>query len=38
MKPQKLVLGSLLAVGIFAVLICVGMVTGFSVMKPIYFC
>jgi len=35
MNPQKLVLGSILAVGIFAVLICVGMVTGFSVMKPI---
>ena len=35
MKTQKLVWGSILAVGIFAVLICVGMVTGFSVLKPI---
>ncbi|MDO9323338.1 MAG: hypothetical protein Q7T80_00090 [Methanoregula sp.] len=35
MKAQTLVVGSLLAVGIFVILICVGMVTGFSVLKPI---
>jgi hypothetical protein len=34
MKQKTLVIGSSLAVGIFAVLICVGMVTGFSVAKP----
>lgn len=34
MKAQKLLLGSILAVGIIAAVICVGMVTGFSVMKP----
>jgi hypothetical protein len=34
MKAQTLVVGSLLAVGIFVILICVGMVTGFSVEKP----
>lgn len=35
MKPQKLVWGSILAVGIIAVVICIGMVTGFSVAKPL---
>ncbi len=34
MNKKTLVIGSLLAVGIFAVLVCVGMVTGFSVAKP----
>ena len=34
MKQKTLVIGSCLAVGIFAVLICVGMVTGFSAAKP----
>ncbi len=34
MKHQNLVIGSILAVGIIATLICVGMVTGYSVFKP----
>lgn len=34
MKDQPLIYGSILAVGIVAVAICVGMVTGFSVVKP----
>ena len=34
MKAQKLLLGSILVVGVIATVICVGMVTGFSVMKP----
>ncbi|MDD4137759.1 MAG: hypothetical protein PHT99_07715 [Methanoregula sp.] len=34
MNKKTLVIGSLLAVGICAVLICVGMVTGFSVARP----
>jgi len=34
MKAQKLVLGSILAVGIIAAVICVGMVTGFTGMNP----
>jgi hypothetical protein len=34
MKAQKLVLGSILAVGIIAAVICVGMVTGFSGISP----
>jgi hypothetical protein len=34
MKTQTLVLGSILAAGIIAAVICIGMVTGFSVMKP----
>ena len=34
MKQKTLVIGSLLAVGIFAVLICVGMVNGFPAAKP----
>ncbi len=34
MKDQTLIYGSIIAVGIVAVVICVGMVTGFSVAKP----
>ena len=34
MKDQPLLYGSVIAVGIVAVAICVGMVTGFSVAKP----
>lgn len=34
MKHQTLMYGSILAVGIIAAMICVGMVTGFSVAKP----
>ncbi len=34
MNAQKLVLGSILAVGIIAAIICVGMVTGFTGMNP----
>ena len=34
MKTQTLVWGSILAVGIIAAIICVGMVTGFMGMKP----
>jgi hypothetical protein len=35
MNKKTMVIGSSLAVGIFAVLICVGMVTGFSAAKPL---
>ncbi|WP_321507223.1 hypothetical protein [uncultured Methanoregula sp.] len=35
MKTQTLKIGSFLAVGIIAAVICVGMVTGFSVAKPL---
>lgn len=34
MNKKTLAIGSLLAVGIFAVIVCVGMVTGFSAAKP----
>ncbi|MFZ1897600.1 hypothetical protein [Methanoregula sp.] len=34
MKHQTLVMGSILAVGIVAVVVCVGMVSGYSVFKP----
>jgi hypothetical protein len=34
MKNQSLIYGSLLAVGIIAAVICVGLVTGFSITKP----
>ncbi len=35
MKHQTFVMGSILAVGIVAVVICVGMVSGYSVFKPL---
>jgi hypothetical protein len=35
MKNQTLIYGSIIAVSIVAVVICVGMVTGFSVAKPL---
>jgi hypothetical protein len=35
MNKKTIAIGSLLAVGIFAVIICVGMVTGFSVVQPL---
>jgi hypothetical protein len=34
MKDQPLIYGSIIAVGIIAAVICVGLVTGFSVAKP----
>ena len=34
MKHQTLIMGSILAVGIVAVVVCVGMVSGYSVFKP----
>jgi len=34
MKHQTLVMGSIIAVGIIALVICVGMVSGYSVFKP----
>jgi hypothetical protein len=34
MKHQTLVMGSIVAVGVIAIIICVGMVSGYSVFKP----
>ncbi|MCK9632640.1 MAG: hypothetical protein M0R30_13495 [Methanoregula sp.] len=34
MRDQRIISGALLAAGIFAVIVCVGMVTGFTAAKP----